>query len=91
MDRFVVHQNNDFGMEAQRVPGDGVVTGSGRVHGRPVFAFAQGGSGGGRVVQGNSVAVIDPHSNQVIDGIAVGARPDGIAFGSGALWVANLG
>jgi propionyl-CoA carboxylase beta chain len=41
MDRFVVHQNNDFGMEAQRVPGDGVVTGSGRVHGRPVFAFAQ--------------------------------------------------
>ena len=41
VDRFVVHQNNDFGMDAQRIPGDGVVTGSGRVHGRPVFAFAQ--------------------------------------------------
>jgi propionyl-CoA carboxylase beta chain len=28
-------------MDAQRIPGDGVVTGSGRIHGRPVFAFAQ--------------------------------------------------
>src|SRR3970282_658694 len=28
-------------MDTQRIPGDGVVTGSGRVHGRPVFAFAQ--------------------------------------------------
>src|SRR5512132_2585308 len=41
MDRFVLHQSNDFGMDAQRIAGDGVVTGSGRVHGRPVFAFAQ--------------------------------------------------
>src|SRR5467141_2073837 len=41
VDRFVLHQSNDFGMDAQRIPGDGVVTGSGRVHGRPVFAFAQ--------------------------------------------------
>jgi len=41
LDRFVVHQSADFGMDAQRIPGDGVVTGSGRVHGRPVFAFAQ--------------------------------------------------
>jgi propionyl-CoA carboxylase beta chain len=41
IDRFVVHQSHDFGMEEQRVLGDGVVTGSGRVHGRPVFVFAQ--------------------------------------------------
>ena len=41
VDRFVVHQSSDFGMDAQRIPGDGVVTGSGRIHGRPVFAFAQ--------------------------------------------------
>jgi propionyl-CoA carboxylase beta chain len=41
VDRFVVHQSSDFGMDAQRVPGDGVVTGSGRIHGRPVFTFAQ--------------------------------------------------
>ena len=41
MDRLVVHQSHDFGMDEQRVPGDGVVTGSGRIHGRPVFVFAQ--------------------------------------------------
>jgi propionyl-CoA carboxylase beta chain len=41
LDRFVLHQSNDFGMDTQRIPGDGVVTGSGRIHGRPVFAFAQ--------------------------------------------------
>jgi propionyl-CoA carboxylase beta chain len=41
MDKLVVHQSHDFGIDAQRIPGDGVVTGSGRIHGRPVFVFAQ--------------------------------------------------
>jgi propionyl-CoA carboxylase beta chain len=41
IDKFVVHQSHDFGMERQRVLGDGVVTGCGRIHGRPVFVFAQ--------------------------------------------------
>src|SRR5437899_392553 len=41
LDRFVVHQIHDFEMAEQRIPGDGVVTGSGRIHGRPVFVFAQ--------------------------------------------------
>src|SRR5262245_24595283 len=41
IDRLVVHQSHDFGMEAQRIPGDGVITGSARVHGRPLFLFAQ--------------------------------------------------
>jgi propionyl-CoA carboxylase beta chain len=41
VDKFVVHQCRDFGMEQQRILGDGVVTGSGRIHGRPVFVFAQ--------------------------------------------------
>ena len=41
IDKFVVHQCPDFGMEEQKVLGDGVVTGSGRIHGRPVFVFAQ--------------------------------------------------
>jgi propionyl-CoA carboxylase beta chain len=41
LDRFVVHQSTDFGMAGQKVLGDGVVTGSGRVHGRPVYLFAQ--------------------------------------------------
>lgn len=41
LDRFVVHRCGDFGMEQQRIPGDGVVTGFGRVDGRVVYVFAQ--------------------------------------------------
>jgi propionyl-CoA carboxylase beta subunit len=41
LDKFVVHRCDDFGMETQRVPGDGVITGHGTVDGRPVFLFAQ--------------------------------------------------
>lgn len=41
MDKLVVHQCHDFGMEKRRIYGDGVVTGHGRIDGRPVFVFAQ--------------------------------------------------
>ncbi|HUZ72127.1 MAG TPA: acyl-CoA carboxylase subunit beta [Stellaceae bacterium] len=40
-DLFVEHRSHDFDMAAQRVPGDGVVTGYGTVNGRLVFAFSQ--------------------------------------------------
>jgi propionyl-CoA carboxylase beta chain len=40
-DRFVEHRCHDFGLEDQRIPGDGVVTGHGLVEGRPVYAFSQ--------------------------------------------------
>jgi len=40
-DKFVTHRATDFGMDAQRVPGDGFITGHGLVHGRVVFVFAQ--------------------------------------------------
>jgi propionyl-CoA carboxylase beta chain len=38
---FVEHRSHDFGMEKQKIPGDGVVTGHGLVNGRRVFAFSQ--------------------------------------------------
>jgi len=41
LDKYVSHRCNDFGMEEQRVVGDGFVTGHGRVDGRLVFVFAQ--------------------------------------------------
>jgi propionyl-CoA carboxylase beta chain len=41
LDQLVVHRSTDFGMEKQRVPGDGVVTGYGTINGRLVYAFAQ--------------------------------------------------
>ncbi len=41
IDRFVQHRCTDFDMDRQKVPGDGVVTGWGRVDGRKVAVFAQ--------------------------------------------------
>ena len=41
LDRFVTHRVSDFGMGERKVPGDGVVTGYGRIDGRLVFAFSQ--------------------------------------------------
>lgn len=41
LDKFVVHQIQDFGMENQKFPGDGVVCGYGKVDGRLVYVFAQ--------------------------------------------------
>ena len=41
LDQLVVHRSTDFGMDRQRVPGDGVVTGYGTIQGRLVYAFAQ--------------------------------------------------
>jgi propionyl-CoA carboxylase beta chain len=40
-DMFVEHRCNDFGMEAEKIYGDGVVTGQGTIHGRLSFAFSQ--------------------------------------------------
>ncbi|MFN8647452.1 MAG: acyl-CoA carboxylase subunit beta [Gemmatimonadales bacterium] len=41
LDRFVTHRCTDFGLAAQQIPGDGVVTGYGRVDGRLVYVFSQ--------------------------------------------------
>lgn len=41
LDKFVVHRCTDFGMEDKKIPGDGVVTGYGKVEGRQVFVYAQ--------------------------------------------------
>jgi propionyl-CoA carboxylase beta chain len=41
IDRFKTHRCHDFGMEKQKILGDGVVTGYGLVEGRQVFVFAQ--------------------------------------------------
>ncbi len=40
-DMFVEHGCTEFGMEQQKIPGDGVVTGYGTVSGRLVFVFSQ--------------------------------------------------
>jgi propionyl-CoA carboxylase beta chain len=41
LDKFVTHRCAEFGMQDQKILGDGVVTGHGTVDGRPVCVFAQ--------------------------------------------------
>ncbi|MEE9217944.1 MAG: acyl-CoA carboxylase subunit beta [Acidobacteriota bacterium] len=40
-DKLVLHRSHEFGMEAERIPGDGVVTGRGTIDERPIMVFAQ--------------------------------------------------
>jgi propionyl-CoA carboxylase beta chain len=40
-DMFATHRSTDFGLEARKPPGDGVVTGYGMIDGRRVCVFAQ--------------------------------------------------
>ena len=41
MDRFVTHRCSNFDMDKQMIPGDGVVTGYGRVNGKLVYVSSQ--------------------------------------------------
>ncbi len=41
LDTFVIHRCHDFGMDKKVIPGDGVVTGYGRIDGRLVYVFSQ--------------------------------------------------
>lgn len=41
LDRFKTHTCTDFGMADKKIPGDGVVSGYGLIHGRQTFVYAQ--------------------------------------------------
>ncbi|MDR9415407.1 MAG: acyl-CoA carboxylase subunit beta [Gracilimonas sp.] len=41
IDKFVTHRSTAFGLEKKQFLGDGVVTGLGKIHGRPVYVFSQ--------------------------------------------------
>lgn len=41
LDKLVVHRITDFGMADQKISGDGIVTGYGKIEGRLVYVFAQ--------------------------------------------------
>jgi len=40
-DKFMTHRAKDFDMDKNKIPGDGVVTGYGKIDGRQVYVFAQ--------------------------------------------------
>jgi acetyl-CoA carboxylase carboxyltransferase component len=41
MDVFVVHDSTEFGLDEQKILGDGVVTGYGTIDGRLVYVYSQ--------------------------------------------------
>ena len=41
LDMFVQHRSNDFGMDKNHIPTDGVITGFGTIDGRKVMVFSQ--------------------------------------------------
>ena len=40
LDKFAVHRCSNFGMDKTHIPGDGVVSGYGKIDGRQVFVYA---------------------------------------------------
>ena len=41
IDRFVTHRCNNFGMAGQKIAGDGVITGYGRINGKIIYVYSQ--------------------------------------------------
>ena len=41
IDKMVTHRGTDFGIDKTKIPGDGVVSGYGKINGRLVYVFAQ--------------------------------------------------
>lgn len=41
IDMFVEHDCHEFGMQDNKIPGDGIVTGWGTVNGRPIYVYAK--------------------------------------------------
>ncbi len=40
IDKFVAHESHNYGMHEKRIPGDGVVSGYGKIDGRLVYVYA---------------------------------------------------
>ncbi len=78
---FVEHRSHEFGMERQRVPGDGVVTGWGTVNGRVVYVFSKDFTVFGGSLSGAHAAKIVKVQNQAMK---VGAPIIGLFDAGGA-------
>ncbi|CCQ74566.1 acyl-CoA carboxylase subunit beta [Magnetospira sp. QH-2] len=80
-DMFVEHRCTDFGMEGNKTPGDGVVTGYGTINGRLVFLFSQDFTVFGGSLSGSHAAKITKIMDRAIE---VGAPVIGLNDSGGA-------
>ena len=83
MDRFVTHRSTDFGLDAQRPYGDGVVTGYGRIDGRLVYVFSQDFTVlvSARALQGVFGALLAPAALSLLTTTFTNPEERGKAFG----------
>ena len=66
MDRFVTHRCTNFGMEKTKVPGDGIITGYGRINGKLVYLSSQD-----FTVAGGSMSRTQANKNSKVMDLAV--------------------
>ena len=75
IDLFVEHQGRDFGLDKQTLAGDGVITGYGKIEGRPICIFAQdftvAGGSLGRMHAAKITKVMDFASNMGVPIIGI--------------------
>ncbi|HYX07268.1 MAG TPA: carboxyl transferase domain-containing protein, partial [Bacteroidales bacterium] len=41
LDKMVTHRSTDFGMQKNKIPGDGMITGYGKIDGKLIYVYAQ--------------------------------------------------
>ncbi|XVX22180.1 acyl-CoA carboxylase subunit beta [Actinomycetota bacterium] len=63
---LATHQTTEFGMEKHKVPGDGIITGFGKINGRRVAVFAQD-----FTVLGGSFSEVQSHKTSRIQDLAL--------------------
>lgn len=72
LDTFVKHRSTDFGMDKRAIPGEGVVTGYGRVFGRMVYAFAQDFTAqGGSLGEYHAEKIVKVQDNAITNGCPI--------------------
>ena len=77
LDRFVTHRSHDFGLDENRILGDGVVTGYGTVSGRLVFVYSQDATVfGGSLSESHAEKIVKIQDLALKNGAAVIALAD---------------
>lgn len=83
LDKLVNHRCTNFGMEKKQIAGDGMVTGYGKIDGRPVFVYAYDFTAhGGSLSETNAAKIVKVQQLALKNGAPVIALNDSEAHAS---------
>ena len=86
LDKFVVHRCTNFGMDKNKIPGDGMVSGYGKIDGRLVFVYAYDFTAyGGTLSATNAAKIVKVQQLALKNGAPIIALND-----SGGAWLVML-